>query len=69
MLPRSRKKSLNNGIVIPAKLRFWNECSKEKRCDRCNIQVNGSKEFEAILEELKRQPPNEFGYMLQYFKE
>ena len=69
MLPRSWKKSFSKGIVIPAKMRICNECSKEKPFDRCNIQVNGKKEFEANLNELKRQPPNEFGYMLHYFKE
>ena len=49
-------------------MRFCNEC-KEKYCDRCNIQYNENKEFEANLNLLKREAPNEFGHMLPYFKE
>ena len=67
MLPRSWKKSFDNGIIIPAKMRFCNECkNKRKACDKCN-QINENKEFEANLNELKRHPPNEFGYMLPYY--
>ena len=33
-------------------------------CTTCNIQINENKEFEANLNEIKRHPPNEFGYML-----
>ena len=55
MLLKSWKKSIDNGIVIPAKLRFCNECSKEKHCDRCNNQVNENKEIGANLNLLKRK--------------
>ena len=69
MLPRSSNKSFNNGNIMPVKMRFCNECGKEKHCDRCNNQVNENEEFEANLNLSKRQPPNEFGHMLPYFKE
>ena len=39
-----------------------------KKCDKCNIQVNENKEFEANINELKRHPPKEFGHMLPYYK-
>ena len=68
MLPRSWKKSFDSGIIKPAKLRFCNECNNIKTCDKCNIQINGNKEFEANLNLLKRKAANEFGYMLHYYK-
>ena len=37
-------------------------------CNKCNIQINENKEFEFILNEVKRHSPNEFGYMLPYYK-
>ena len=67
MLPRSWKKSFDGGIIIPTKLRFCNECNVKKVCNKCNNQINENKEFEANLNELKRHPPNEFGYMLPYY--
>ena len=68
MLPRSWKKTFNNGVIIPKRKRFCNECSIGKTCDKCNYIINENKEFEAILNELKRHPPNEFGYMLPYYE-
>ena len=41
-LPRSWKKSMNNGVVIPVKMR------------RCNNQVNENKKFEANLNFFKK---------------
>ena len=67
MLPRTWKKSFDNGIIIPAKMRFCNECNVKKVCNKCNNQINENKEFEANLNELKRHPPNEFGHMLPYY--
>ena len=64
ILPSSWKKLFSNGIVIPAKMRFCNECRKEKCCDSSNNQVYENKDVEANLNELKRQPPNEIVYML-----
>ena len=48
-------------------MRFCNECNEGKMCDKCNIQINENKEFQANLNELKRHPPNEFGHMLPHF--
>ena len=67
MLPRSWKKSFDDGIIIPTKMRFCNECNDNKMCIKCNNQINENKEFEANLNELKRHPPNEFGHMLPYY--
>ena len=39
----------------------------KKVCNKCNIQINENKEFEANLNELKRHPPNGFGHMLPYY--
>ena len=67
MLPGSWKKSFDNGIIIPKKMRFCNECNNEKLCNKCNIQINENKEFEANLNLLKRKAANELGYMLPYY--
>ena len=37
-------------------------------CNKCNNQIIENKEFEAILNELKRHPSNDIGYMLPYYK-
>ena len=37
-------------------------------CNKCNIKINENKEIDANLNELKRHPPNKFGYMLHYYK-
>ena len=68
MLPRSRKKSFNNGIVIPTKMRHCNACKDGILCAACNNQINENKEFEANLNLLKREKPNDFGQMLLYYK-
>ena len=68
MLPRSWKKSFDSGIIILKKMRFCNECNDKEMCNKCNNQINESNEFEANLNELKRHPPNDFGYMLPYYK-
>ena len=67
MLPRSWKKSFDSGIIIPVKMRFCNECTDNKTCNKCNNQINENKVFEANLNELKRHSPNEFGHMLPYY--
>ena len=61
LLPKSLKKSFDNGIVTPPKVRTCNECSKDKCCDRCNSQVKEDKEFEANINLIKRKAPNEIG--------
>ena len=68
MLPRSWIKSFDNGIIIPVKMRFCNECNDKKLCDKCNNLINENKEFETNLNELKRHPPNEFCHLLPYYK-
>ena len=69
LLRRScEKKSFNNGILLPTKMRRFNECKNGIICDKCNIQVNENKKFEAILTLFKREAPKEFGHMLPYYK-
>ena len=65
MLPKSWKKSFNKGVVIATKKRRCKKC-KDKCCGRYNNQVNKNKDFEAILNLLKRQAHNHFGLMLPY---
>ena len=68
MLPRSWKKSFNNGVIIPTKMKQCNECKDGILCVTCNIQINENKKFEANLNLLKREAPNNSGYMLPYYK-
>ena len=68
MLPKSRKKSFDNGVIIPTKMRQCSECKDGILCATCNNQINENKEFEANLNLLKRKAPNNFGYMLPYYK-
>ena len=67
-VPLSWEKSFSMGVVIPFKMRNFNNCTKDNLCDRCDNLVNQNKEFSANLNELKRKPPNEFGYMLPWYK-
>ena len=69
MLPRSWKKSFNNEIIIPVRMRRCNECKGEILCNQCNNKVNEKKEFDANLNLLKREAPNELGHMLPCYKE
>ena len=68
MLPRSWKKSFNNGVIIPTKMGQCNACKDGILCVTCNNKINENKEIEANLNLLKRKAPNEFGYMLPYYK-
>ena len=45
-------------------MRNCNEYTKDILCDKCDTLVNQRKKFSANLNELKRQAPNEFGFML-----
>ena len=63
-VPLSWKKSFSQGVVIPHKMRNCNNCTKEVLCDDCDKLVNQNKEFSANLNELKREKPNNLGYML-----
>ena len=67
-IPLSWKKSFSYGVVIPHKMRNCNECGKNIFCDGCGDLVNRTKEFSANLNELERQPPNEFVHMLPKYK-
>ena len=49
-------------------MRRCNECKDGKLCTTCDNQVNEIKEFEANLNKLKRQPPDQYGHMLPYYK-
>ena len=48
LLPKSWKKLFNNGIVIPTKVRFCNECNKAKYCDRCKFKLTKNKNSNLI---------------------
>ena len=52
------------GVVIPHNMRNCNNCTNDILCDDCDKLVNQNKEFSANLNELKRLPPNDQGYML-----
>ena len=68
MLLKLGKKSSNSGVIIPTKMRFCNECSDKRMCDKCNIQINENKEREANLYLLKRKTPNQIGQILPYYR-
>ena len=60
----SWKKSFSMGVVIPHKVRNCNKFSEDTLCEGCDKLTNQNKEFSANLNELKKQPANEFGHML-----
>ena len=63
-MPLSWKKSFSQGVVIPHKMRNCHYCKKDILCDICDELINQREEFSAILNELKREKPNDFGHML-----
>ena len=63
-VPLSWKKSFSEGVVISLKMKKCGECKKDILCNQCDELVNHKKEFSANLNDLKWEPPNEFGYML-----
>ena len=65
--PLSWKRGFEFGIVIPTRDRYCNKCSDDKICEDCENKTKQYKEFEANLNELKRQPPNELNQMLPYY--
>ena len=67
MLPRSWKKSFNNRVITPVKMKPCDECKDGILCMTCIIRVDENKEFEANLNLLKRHTRNELGYMLPLF--
>ena len=66
MLPRSWKKSFNNGVIIPTKMRQYNACKDGISCTTCNNLIKEIKKFEANLNLLKREKPNDRVHMLPY---
>ena len=49
-------------------MRICNEGNDEKLCGYCNIQMKENKQFEVILNLLKRNAQNDFGHMFPYYK-
>ena len=66
ILPRSWKKSFDNGIVLPVKKKRCSECTGRIISDECNNQVNENKKFGANLNSIKRDISNQYGHMLPY---
>ena len=66
-VPLSWKNSFSMGVVIPQKMKNCGECIKKVLCENCVKLVKQKKEFSANLNELKREPPNDFGHMLPKF--
>ena len=60
----SWKKSFSQGVAIPHKIKICNKCTKDLLCENCDKLINQDKVFSAKLNELNREPPNEFGNML-----
>ena len=54
-VPLSWKKSFNQGVVIPHKMRNCSDCTEDILCDDCDKLVNQKKDFSANLNELKRE--------------
>ena len=63
-VPLSWKKTFSHGVITPHKMRNCGECKKIILCEKCDKLVNQNKDYSANLNELKRQPPNEYGHML-----
>ena len=56
------------GVVNPQMMRDCNKCRKDVWCNEDDKLVNQDKEFSANLNELKRQAPDENGFMLPWYK-
>ena len=63
-VPMSWKKSFSQGVVITHEMKNCNDCKNDFLCDGCDKLVNQKRKFSANLNELKQEPPNEFGHML-----
>ena len=63
-VPLSWKKSFSQGVVNPHKMRNCTIFKKDSLCEECDKLVNQREEFLANLNELKREPPNDFGQKL-----
>ena len=63
-VPLNWKKSFSYGVVYPHKIRNCKECTKHILCDDCDKLINQNKDFSANLNDIKRQPPTDFGHTL-----
>ena len=63
-VPLSWKKSFSQGVIIPHKMRNCCDCKRDILCENCDELVNQKKKISANLNELKREKPNDLGYML-----
>ena len=63
-VPLSWKKGFSHGVIIPHKMRNFNECTKDLLCEGCHKLVNQKTEFSTNLNEWKREAQNKFGQML-----
>ena len=66
-VPPSMRKSFSQGVVVPQKMRHCTDCKNDSLCDSCDKLVNQKKELSANLNELKREPPIDFGQMLSKY--
>ena len=66
-LPLSWKKSFRLGVLVPHKMNNCKKSSKNILHDDCDKLLNHTKECSANLNELKKQSPKEFGYMLPWY--
>ena len=63
-VPLSWRKPFSHRVVIPHKMKSCSDCKRDILCENCDILINQTEEFSANINELKREPPNEFGHML-----
>ena len=63
-VPLTWRKSFSQGVVNPYKMKNCSDGKKNILCEGCDKLVNQRKKFSANLNELKREPPSQFGHML-----
>ena len=62
-VPLTWKKSISQGVVIPHKMKKCGDCKNNSLCDGSDNLVIQKKEFSANPNEMKRQPPSQYGHM------
>ena len=62
------KKTSKSGVALIHKIRTCSESANDNLCENIDKMVNRRKENSANLEDIKRHPPNEFGYMLSLYR-
>ena len=68
MSSRSWKKSFDNSIVIPVKMKRCIECNDKTICTTCTNQVSENRGFEANFNLIKQNASNQFGHTLPFDK-